>query len=998
MTHRGGGPSSPEGNGNGHRRDEEPAEEDACLDELQRLRRTLFTRLGRLESQVSEIAEVCREEAEAQHELAVQVSSFQEEMATLRDMVGQAASRSPTGGSPGAPGSGGSFDFGSNSKLPADCREMEMRAQKAELELKAVRAEMELKAMRAELELRALRAEQELRAAKEEQQRSEVKAFQPIYREPLPPHSAWHPPQIYDPAPEPSIGYSPGKCANGPLGPPKSDNIWQELRIGPPDLLTGDDWADWVKNVDNVDDWEDWEWDDLNGPGTFAAAYYQTGPRPSVAQLVATGTGWDSFGSGGERSSGSGGSGEGQRRVIEMETICAGAGDGGQHVPADGADWAGQTPPQVDPVVVLNHIQVHPLDILGQGGFSVVRRGLDLETHFVVAVKSYTEMELIDDRHPQYGQTKDWFLNKFRHEVEIFEYLHEEVDMRTLILKQKAKEQDGKMRHKRMSWYIPDAVVDKDCKLLDAFADFPSASQLFVKLLDYTKEKIVTTVERSAVEEEATPGGDSGAGPKGKKNKKLNKRQREKQKKLRAAQQKAAKMGEASANEPIELVEWLPGVGPDGICYIVLELADFTLHEFLQHRYYIGPRLIREEVAQIFRQLAQIIAALHARNFVHADLKPMNVMHFPCGRWKLIDMDGMVTPGLVAADDICYTPLYVAPEMARQCCAGVQQMEVSRHLDVWSLGMCVCELVTLSPVLSPKLEELMDIRVFLEWIGSDEPIEVPQEIYDMDPLLHDVLTRMLTKDTDRRVSMVEVLVHPFFTGAEGVGAVLEKGEKADINDCSLYSRSLLYRSASAKVLLLEQRDKAGKMLGSMSGTSLSGAPPTTGRRGSMMKIAASEMKRMSRGNLMSLRGLPGIPETGGENKEVAIPLVDNKRGGLKRSSMAYPVGLAAGIVEKKREESRPATEDTVQERRASVTNDQIVKRRLSAAGQVTCMKRTAKTGAGPGRRLSAIGEADDEDSTDSEQPGKPHDRLQALHIRSGFSSDEASGEDDDFAA
>merc|ERR1719487_1448726 len=108
-------------------------------------------------------------------------------------------------------------------------------------------------------------------------------------------------------------------------------------------------------------------------------------------------------------------------------------------------------------------------------------------------------------------------------------------------------------------------------------------------------------------------------------------------------------------------------------------------------------RLSLPEVGQIFRQLAQIIAALHARNFVHADLKPMNVMHFPSGRWKLIDMDGMVTPGLVAADDICYTPLYVAPEMAKQCVAGVQEMEVSRHLDVWSLGMCVCELVTLMP-------------------------------------------------------------------------------------------------------------------------------------------------------------------------------------------------------------------------------------------------------------------------------------------------------------
>merc|ERR1711972_1035603 len=114
-------------------------------------------------------------------------------------------------------------------------------------------------------------------------------------------------------------------------------------------------------------------------------------------------------------------------------------------------------------------------------------------------------------------------------------------------------------------------------------------------------------------------------------------------------------------------------------------------------------------------------------------------MHFPSGRWKLIDMDGMVHPGTTKAHDICYTPLYVAPELAVQCMAGLEDLDISRHLDVWSLGMAVCELVTLKPVLQGKLEELMDMKVFLDWLSDSKiDIMVPAEVYNLDPLLGDL--------------------------------------------------------------------------------------------------------------------------------------------------------------------------------------------------------------------------------------------------------------------
>merc|ERR1719203_2466473 len=90
---------------------------------------------------------------------------------------------------------------------------------------------------------------------------------------------------------------------------------------------------------------------------------------------------------------------------------------------------------------------------------------------------------------------------------------------------------------------------------------------------------------------------------------------------------------------------------------------------------------------------------------VHIDFKPENVMMFN-GRLKLIDVDGCVKVGVsvsIQDSSISFSPCYCAPEWARFLIKDSDsRITISPCLDVWSVGMTICELVTLDAVLKPR--------------------------------------------------------------------------------------------------------------------------------------------------------------------------------------------------------------------------------------------------------------------------------------------------------
>lgn len=144
--------------------------------------------------------------------------------------------------------------------------------------------------------------------------------------------------------------------------------------------------------------------------------------------------------------------------------------------------------------------------------------------------------------------------------------------------------------------------------------------------------------------------------------------------------------------------------------------------------------LSRSEVAFLGLHTASAVRYLHARNVIHMDLKPSNLVSHPDGRAIVIDLSICARPGLLRKRR--GTGLYMAPEQF-----GGQR--VGFPADVWGLGMV---LFIAAAGIPPYLRREPDTRVAS--LREHRP-RFPE------PLL-DLVDSCLATDPDRRPQLAEV--------------------------------------------------------------------------------------------------------------------------------------------------------------------------------------------------------------------------------------------------
>ena len=139
----------------------------------------------------------------------------------------------------------------------------------------------------------------------------------------------------------------------------------------------------------------------------------------------------------------------------------------------------------------------------------------------------------------------------------------------------------------------------------------------------------------------------------------------------------------------------------------------------------------------------------HSFNIAHRDLKPENLLLDRHKNIKVADF-GMAAweGGTGMLETSCGSPHYASPEVVQgKAYRGCTS-------DIWSCG------VILFALLAGRLPfDDENIRALLEKVKIGK-YTIPSDI----PLAaKDLIRRMLEKDVDKRITMKEILRHPFFT-------------------------------------------------------------------------------------------------------------------------------------------------------------------------------------------------------------------------------------------
>ncbi len=134
-------------------------------------------------------------------------------------------------------------------------------------------------------------------------------------------------------------------------------------------------------------------------------------------------------------------------------------------------------------------------------------------------------------------------------------------------------------------------------------------------------------------------------------------------------------------------------IGNDGgINFIATEYVEGkTIRELIAEK----PRLL--EILNIILQVCDALAAAHSAGIIHRDIKPENIIFRPDGYVKILDFGLAKLSNLetkptdnfakTAKGVIIGTPAYMSPEQ-------VTDDNVDHRTDLWSVGVCLYELLT----------------------------------------------------------------------------------------------------------------------------------------------------------------------------------------------------------------------------------------------------------------------------------------------------------------
>jgi serine/threonine protein kinase len=159
-------------------------------------------------------------------------------------------------------------------------------------------------------------------------------------------------------------------------------------------------------------------------------------------------------------------------------------------------------------------------------------------------------------------------------------------------------------------------------------------------------------------------------------------------------------------------------------------------------------------IARLGREIAEGLAAAHAKGLIHRDVKPANIwLEAPAGRVKLLDF-GLARPAVPDSDQdkitqvgyVMGTPAFMSPEQARG-------KNLDARTDLFSLGVVLYLLCT-----GRKAFEGPGLTAILTALAVDQPRPARVVNAKVPAALSDLIDRLLAKDpADRPQSAQDVV-------------------------------------------------------------------------------------------------------------------------------------------------------------------------------------------------------------------------------------------------
>ena len=180
--------------------------------------------------------------------------------------------------------------------------------------------------------------------------------------------------------------------------------------------------------------------------------------------------------------------------------------------------------------------------------------------------------------------------------------------------------------------------------------------------------------------------------------------------------------------------------------YLILEYSlygELYFHLKLQRRF--------EDIRASYYvyQVALALQYLHCRHIIHRDIKPENILLSLNDTVKLSDFGWSVRnpPSINKRLTICGTLDYLPPEM-------IESNEHDYTVDIWALGILCFEFL----VGRPPFEEVDKNSTYKRIAKVD--LKIPSFVSKE---ASDLITKLLQKNPRKRISLTEVLNHPWIT-------------------------------------------------------------------------------------------------------------------------------------------------------------------------------------------------------------------------------------------